>query len=392
MICINKYFSNILSNEKKKEIFKEYIVPNKFDLNLIKFDFHFIKNIEARVHYEDCNNISSLFINYIKMEIGNQVFYKRGKNEILCFEHDDEYMKYEIQFPTSHFFPKEKHFLFLHNVFSFYKIKVSGYVFEEIDLILNLPKQPNKTLCYDLIFDHHSNFFQEGKFYCKSNYKLCYVNYIKYCPQWFQENYEICDYKLPNIVEDYKDHMKEYIITDNNNDKHIMFFINKLTQILPLQILASHSLNNLFYTHMKNTYKTYMAGAFYKKKTKYYYKSYDFRKINLRYIIDETNCDGFFKMTIKNKLQQFLHIDTNIDIKINHIDFFLNIDNVNNEIFFDNILLSDNKLYITFTIDKIYEKYLEILEIELACICLEESDIRKLFLTNEILLKPVFSL
>ena len=69
MICINKYFSNILSNEKKKEICKEYIIPNKFDFNLIKNDFHYITNIEARVYYEDCNNINSVFINYIKMVI-----------------------------------------------------------------------------------------------------------------------------------------------------------------------------------------------------------------------------------------------------------------------------------------------------------------------------------
>lgn len=391
MICINKYFSNILSNEKKKEVCKEYIIPNKFDFNLIKNDFHYITNIEARVYYEDCNNINSVFINYIKIEIGNQIFYQRGKNEILCFEHENEYMKYEIQFPTSRFFTKDNHFLFLSNVFSFYKIKIQGYIFEDIDFLINVPKQHNKTPVYNIIFDHHPNYYSEGKFYCNSDYDRCSISYIKYCPNWFQENYEICDYKLPDF-EDYKDR-KEYILQDNNNKKYILFFINEPIQINPLQILVSHSLNKLFYTYMKNTYKTYMAGAFYNIKTKYYSKIYDFEKINVKYKIEEQNyveCDGLFKIKINNKLQKFCNsnIDSNIEVKLNHLEFFFNLDNVNNEIIFDNVLMSDkSELYITLTIDKNYEKYLEILDIDLAFICIEKQEFRKAFLTNEITLQ-----
>jgi hypothetical protein len=391
MICINKYFSNILSNEKKKEVCKEYIIPNKFDFNLIKNDFHYITNIEARVYYEDCNNINSVFINYIKIEIGNQIFYQRGKNEILCFEHENEYMKYEIQFPTSRFFTKDNHFLFLSNVFSFYKIKIQGYIFEDIDFLINVPKQHNKTPVYNIIFDHHPNYYSEGKFYCNSDYDRCSISYIKYCPNWFQENYKICDYKLPDF-EDYKDR-KEYILQDNNNKKYILFFINEPIQINPLQILVSHSLNKLFYTYMKNTYKTYMAGAFYNIKTKYYSKIYDFEKINVKYKIEEQNyveCDGLFKIKINNKLQKFCNsnIDSNIEVKLNHLEFFFNLDNVNNEIIFDNVLMSDkSELYITLTIDKNYEKYLEILDIDLAFICIEKQEFRKAFLTNEITLQ-----
>lgn len=391
MICINKYFSNILSNEKKKEVCKEYIIPNKFDFNLIKNDFHYITNIEARVYYEDCNNINSVFINYIKIEIGNQIFYQRGKNEILCFEHENEYMKYEIQFPTSRFFTKDNHFLFLSNVFSFYKIKIQGYIFEDIDFLINVPKQHNKTPVYNIIFDHHPNYYSEGKFYCNSDYDRCSISYIKYCPNWFQENYEICDYKLPDF-EDYKDR-KEYILQDNNNKKYILFFINEPIQINPLQILVSHSLNKLFYTYMKNTYKTYMAGAFYNIKTKYYSKIYDFEKINVKYKIEEQNyveCDGLFKIKINNKLQKFCNsnIDSNIEVKLNHLEFFFNLDNVNNEILFDNVLMSSKSdLYITLTIDKNYEKYLEILDIDLAFICIEGVTTRRDFLTNEITLQ-----
>jgi hypothetical protein len=392
MICINKYFSNILTNEKKKEVCKEYIIPNKFDLNLIKDEFHYITNIEARVYYEDCNNINSVFINNIKIEIGNQIFYQRGKNEILCFEDEDEYMKYEIQFPTSRFFTKENHFLFLSNVFSFYKIKIQGYIFEDIDLLINVPKQPNRTPFYTIIFDHHPNYYIEGKFYCNSNYDRCSISYIKYCPNWFQENYEICDYKLPDF-EDYKTNSKEYILQDNNNEKYILFFINKPIQINPLRILVSRSLCKLFYTHMKNTYKTYMAGAFYNIKTKYCSKIYDFQKINIKYIIEETNClgsDGLFKIRINNKLQKFCNsnIDSNIEVNLNHLEFFLDLDNVNNEILFDNVLMSSkNDLYITLTIDKNYEKYLEILDIDLAFICIEGVTTRREFVTNEIILQ-----
>ena len=106
-------------------------------------------------------------------------------------------------------------------------------------------------------------------------------------------NYKIHDF------EDYKYNSKEYILYDNNNEKYILFFINEPIEINPIQILVSHSLNKLFYTHMKNTYKTYMTGAFYNIKTKYYSKTYEFEKINLKYIIDETNyvgCDGLFKI------------------------------------------------------------------------------------------------
>lgn len=388
MICINKYFSNILSNEKKKEVCKEYIIPNTFDFNLIKNEFHYITNIEARVYYEDCKNINSVFINYIKIEIGNQIFYQRGKNEILCFEHEDEYMKYEIQFPTSRFFTKENHFLFLSNVFSFYKIKIQGYIFENIDLFI----LPNKTPFYKINFDHHPNYYIEGKFYCNSDYDKCSINYINYCPNWFQKNYEICDYKLPDF-EDYKTNSKEYILQDNNNEKYILFFINKPIQINPLQILASHSLNNLFYTHMKNTYKTYMVGAFYKIKTKYYSKTYDFQKINVKYKIEETNCidcDGLFKIKINNKLQKFCNskIDSIIEVNLNHLEFFLDLYNVNNEIQFNNVLMSNKSdLYLTLTIDKNYEKYLEILDIDLAFICIKGDTTRGDFLSNEIILQ-----
>ena len=112
MICINKYFSNILSNEKKKEVYKEYIIPNTFDLNLIKDEFHYITNIEARVYYEECNNINSVFINSIKIEIGNQIFYQRGKNEILCFEHEDEYINTKFSFLLLAFLQKKITFCF----------------------------------------------------------------------------------------------------------------------------------------------------------------------------------------------------------------------------------------------------------------------------------------
>lgn len=392
MICINKYFSNILSNEKKKEVCKEYIIPNTFDFNLIKNDFHYITNIEARVFYEECNIINSVFINSIKIEIGNQIFYQRGKNEILCFEHEDEYMKYEIQFPTSSFFTKDSHFLFLSNVFSFYKIKIQGYIFENIDLLVNIPKLPNKTPIYNINFDHHPNYCHNGKFYCNSDYDKCSISYIKYCPNWFQENYEVCDYKLTDF-EDYKTNSKEYILQDNNNEKYILFFINNPIQINPFEITSSPSIKKLFYTHMKNTYKAYMAGAFYKIKTKYYSKTYDFQKINVKYEIEETKCmdsDGLFKIKINNKLQKFCNsnIDSNIEVNLNHLEFFLNLDNVNNEITFDNVLMSyRTNLCITLTIDKNYEKYLEILDLDLAFICIEKQEIRKALLENEIILR-----
>mgnify|MGYP000324299713 CR=1 FL=1 len=35
---------------------------------------------------------------------------------------------------------------------SFYKIKIQGYIFEDIDLLINVPKQPNRTPFYNIIF------------------------------------------------------------------------------------------------------------------------------------------------------------------------------------------------------------------------------------------------
>ena len=143
---------------------------------------------------------------------------------------------------------------------------------------------------------------------------------------------------------------------------------------------------------MKNTYKTYMTGAFYNIKTKYYSKTYDFQKINIKYIIEETNCencDGLFKIKINNNLQKFCNsnIDSNIEVYLNHLEFNLDLDNVNNEILIDNILMnSKKKLYITLTTDKNYEKYLEILDIDLAFICIQGVTTRREFLTNEIIL------
>ena len=144
---------------------------------------------------------------------------------------------------------------------------------------------------------------------------------------------------------------------------------------------------------MKNTYKTYMTGAFYNIKTKYYSKTYDFQKINIKYKIEETNCqscDGLFKIKINNKLQTFCNsnIDSNIEVNLNYLEFFVDLDNANNEILFDNVLMSDGSdLYITLTIDKNYEKYLEILDIDLAFICIEGVTTRREFLTNKIILQ-----
>ena len=136
-----------------------------------------------------------------------------------------------------------------------------------------------------------------------------------------------------------------------------------------------------------------MAGAFYNIKTKYYSKTYDFQKINVKYKIEETNRlsgEGLFKIKINNKLQKFCNsnIDSNIEVNLNHLEFFLDSDNVNNEILFDNVLMCDRtNLYITLTIDKNYEKYLEILDIDLAFICIEGVTTRREFLTNEIILQ-----
>ena len=69
------------------------------------------------------------------------------------------------------------------------------------------------------------------------------------------------------------------------------------------------------------------------------------------------------------------------------MEFNLDLDNVNNEILIDNILMnSKKKLYITLTTDKNYEKYLEILDIDLAFICIQGVTTRREFLTNEIIL------
>lgn len=96
------------------------------------------------------------------------------------------------------------------------------------------------------------------------------------------------------------------------------------------------------------------------------------------------------KIKINNKLQQFCNsnIDSNIEVNLNHLDFFLDLDNVNNEILFDNVLMCDKSdLYLTLTIDKNYEKYLEILDLDFAFICIEGVTTRKEFLTNEIILQ-----
>ena len=100
--------------------------------------------------------------------------------------------------------------------------------------------------------------------------------------------------------------------------------------------------------------------------------------------------DGLFKIKINNKLQKFCNsnIDSNIEVNLNHLEFFLDLDNVNNEMLFDNVLMSSKSdLYITLTIDKNYEKYLEILDIDLAFICIEGVTTRREFLTNEIILQ-----
>jgi hypothetical protein len=387
MKCIDTFFSKILSKEKSYLVEKEFIIPNEFDLGIIKNDVHYIKTIKIRGYYSDCNKINDIYRNYINIKIGDNNFFERGNNEILCFENDTEYMIYEIDFPTSLFFTEEKHILKLNELFDLYKIIISGLNFVNIDDILLKPTFCYNQIIFNLIFDHNSKYYQEGKFVCKSDSSTCYVNFAQYCPKWFKQNYDVCVYETPDI-ENYKNNLQEYIFNDNNDEKYILFFVKKSIHIPPLTLLMSHSLNNLFYTHLKNTYNTYMTGAFYTYKTKYYTKSYDFNIININYTIKEIKqyCDGLFKMKINNKLQQFNDINPTVDIRINHLDFFCNIDNINNEIYFDNMLLSDN-IYITLTTNKIYEKYLDNLYIDLALICINNSEIKRAFLSNEMSLQ-----
>ena len=47
MKCIDTYFSKIITNTKLLDVEKEYIIPNEFDLRLIKDEIHFIKEIHV---------------------------------------------------------------------------------------------------------------------------------------------------------------------------------------------------------------------------------------------------------------------------------------------------------------------------------------------------------
>ena len=372
MKCIDTYFSKILANAKRLDVEKEYIIPNEFDLRLIKDEIHFIKELHVKVYYPECHNISSIYSNYINIKIGDTDFYKRGKNEILCFENKDEYMKYDIYFPTSNFFTKEKHILNLNGLFSFYKMKLIGYLFEDIESLIRVPVDYMKGTFYNFIYDHHPNYYQQGKFVCKSDYQSCYVNYAKYCPKWHEGDYTVCDYKVLDI-EDFKGNVQEYIYYDNNDNKYILFFLNTLLNYNDLlRLLSSESLNNLFNLRLKETYKNFMIGSFYKEKIKYSCKSKEFNRTNITYNL-EINCDGIFKIKINNKLQKFISIDSNIVILIKNLEYYINCNELNHEIQFDSVMNCDN-VNIVINIDSKYEKYFEILEIDFACILQNNID------------------
>lgn len=383
MKCIDTYFSKIITNTKLLDVEKEYIIPNEFDLRLIKDEIHFIKELHVKVYYPECNNISSIYSNYINIKIGDTDFYRRGKNEILCFESNDEYMKYDIYFPTSNFFTKEKHILNLNSLFSFYKMKLTGYLFEDIESLVRVPVDYMKGTFYNFIYDHHPNYYMEGKFVCKSDYQSCYVNYAKYCPNWYEGDYTISEYKVVDI-EDYKNKMKEYIFCDNNQDKYILFFINAVIKYDDLlRLLVSQSLHHLFYKYLKETYKTFMIGAFYKEKLKYSCKTKDFNRINLTYKI-ELNCDGIFKMRINTKLQEFFNnengsLRNKMIIEIKHLEYHMSISEVNNELQFERII-GCNDIDIIINIDANYEKYFETLDVEFACVFLDENESKQDFM------------
>ena len=379
MKCIDTYFSNILKNEKYNYIEKEYIIPNKFDLRLVKDEIHFIKEIYVKVYYPDCDNLNSIFINYINITIGNNIFYERGKNEILCLENKDEYMKYEIYFPTSKFFTNEKHILILNNLFSFYKIKIVGYLFDNIETIVHVPLDYMKGTFYNFVYDHHSNYFKEGIFICKSDYKSCYVNYIHYCPNWYKQDYNVHKYRLSDI-EDYKSKMQELKFHDNDNNKYILFFVNIVVEYNELvRLSSSQSLHDLFFTYLKPIYKTYMIGAFYRKKLTYTSKTKDFDRISFNYNL-ELLFDGIFKIKINNILQTFLNINSNVTIEIKHLEFNVNINDINSVLQFDSII-SSNNMDIVINVHSIYEKYFEILDINLACVFVNDPNSKKDFLT-----------
>ena len=79
-------------------------------------------------------------------------------------------------------------------------------------------------------------------------------------------------------------------------------------------------------------------------------------------------------------MQTFLNINSNVTIEIKHLEFNVNINDINNVLQFDNII-SSNNMDIVINVHSIYEKYFEILDINLACVFVNDPNIKKDFLT-----------
>lgn len=370
-----KNFDDVLKEEAKTEITKEYIVKNIFDLTIIKNDIHYIKTIKVQP-YSKTNEIHKLTQNnFINICIGGQNFYERENIDIRYCIDDSDFIEYDIDFPSPIFFKYHSQILSLTNLNQLYKIIIDGYCFD------NITELVKEGILYEYNHNDKYHFNDEtDSIICRSMSGMAGISSDKY-KKWYKKDFnlygKINDESISSIINNSRDNIEEKIaVSNNNNNKNILYFFNQIfhnNEILT--ILYSTKCMTLLtegnYDKIVKDYYDYLIGGYITKKIEIKYIETKDNLYSITYLIPR-NGDLIHKIKIKNKLNKFDNVDDNITIKLKSYQKDTCVDNFNDVIEFDTLVNFDpyNEVLLTITFDKYYMEYIYDLFLDIGyCVC-----------------------
>lgn len=202
-------FSNILENNDKTFLVKEYIVPKKFNTSCLNDDFHYITNIKIQP-FDNFINITQLYhCDKMTMMIGGTEFQEIITDGKKCTDEND-FITFDIDFPTSVFYKYHDQILsFVLNNNNLYKIIVFGFKFDNF--------KPIESNILHIIYDHDSKYYQKDKFTCQSHQGMCICKCESYF-NWYKHEYEIITLDVDETFNiDETSDIDQYIIKETTS-------------------------------------------------------------------------------------------------------------------------------------------------------------------------------
>lgn len=304
-------FSDILEERSGKLFDKEYIVPGEIEVDNLSNDFHYIQNIKVQPFQNGTEVINLVQNNYINITLGGENLYERHNNNVkLCQDYND-YVTYDIDFPTSILFKHHKQKMTLKTggiIGKLYKIVVRGLKLDNIEEI----SDSNMMIEYN----HDPKYYQKDKFVFRSMCGMGGISSTGY-PNWYKQDYEqlhenSIEYRYNSNTEN---HLSQYDnaiteITLENPNTGLKYDLIKIDAVMTLgellEILVSNEKllvnNNYKYKSENDFYSDYIVGGLIKNTLKFQYiDNISGNDISLTYNINRFG-DIVYSLNILNKV------------------------------------------------------------------------------------------